>query len=528
VTSDHWDCIVIGSGFGGSTVALELASAGRRVLVLERGGRVARGEAASDPRVIQVERRYRSTSPFEVDERWGRKQVYADAVVGGNSVFYGAASLRLRPEDFDSGSRFDTEVPEGISVPRWPVDYDDLEPYYGRAEHEIGVAGIAGSDPYEPPRSSDFGEAPPPYGSTARMIANAAEGLGLRPFPLPLTINFSGNDDRPKCVLCMKCDLFPCVFCSKNDMAVTLLPRAEAQGAIIRERTIAKRLIVSGGRVKGVECLDLNTGEETTVSADLCVVSCGALASAGLLLASGLEHLEPNGKLIGRYLMRHCSGIVIGMFPFKTNPEHLFPKQVAITDFYHGHASKKPSGPWGVIQALQTPPPEYILHTSPYPAPVGRLGVKTLEYQAYLLCLAEDLPNRQNFVDLDPVETDQHGLPIVRVFHKYVPRDLRARRALYREAGRILRKAGSLIRFRLPIHTYSHAVGTTRFGADPADAVLDPWCRLYGVQNLFVVDGGFMPTSGGVNPSLTIAANGFRVGRHIADNWNEFVGVEAV
>ncbi len=300
------------------------------------------------------------------------------------------------------------------------------------------------------------------------------------------------------------------------------LQPAVACGATIREKTVAKRLVLSDGRVSVVECVDLNTGEETTVSADISIVSGGAIASAGLLLSSGLQHVEPNGRLIGRYLMRHCCGVVVGLFPFKTNPERLFHKQVAITDFYHGHPSEKPDGPWGIIQGLHTPPPEYILATNPYHAAVGKLGVKTLDYQCYLLCLAEDLPSHENRVEVDSVHSDQHGIPMVHVHHKHLRRDLLARRALFRESGRILRQAGSLFRGRMPIHTYSHALGTTRFGMDPEKSVLDQWCNFYGVPNLFVVDSGFMPTSGGVNPSLTIAANGLRVGAHIAEHWKDY------
>ncbi len=522
-TDCHWDCIVVGSGFGGSTVALKLASAGLNVLVLERGKRVDRDATAWDPRAILVERKYESTSPVEVDERSGRRRTHFDAAVGGNSIFYGAASLRLRPEDFDAPSNVSSDTPEFGPRMSWPIEYGDMEPFYSEAEREIGVAGVMGSDPYEPPRSHGFSETPPPFGSSARLIANAAERLGLKPFPLPLAMNFGAEFDRPRCEMCMTCDLFPCRICAKNDMAVTLLPKAEALGVTVRERTIVKRLAVSNGKVRGVECIDLNTGEETTAYCDLCVVSGGAIASAALLLSSGLQHVEPNGELIGRYLMRHCSGIVIGIFPFKTNPEHRFHKQLAISDFYHGHPSKEPKGPWGLLQTLQTPPAEYIHHASPYPSVIGHIGAWTLQYQCYLLCIAQDVPNSENRVDLDPVHKDQHGVPIARVFHKYAQRDLGARKALYREANRILRQAGSLIRLRFPIHTYSHAVGTTRFGTNSEEAVLDPWCRFFGVSNLFVVDGGFMPTSGGVNPSLTIAANGFRVGAHIAEHWSDYV-----
>jgi choline dehydrogenase-like flavoprotein len=501
---------------------------GVRVLVLERGRYVDRDDTAWDSRVIQIERKYKSKTPYEVDERWGRETTYPDDTVGGKSVFYGAASFRMRAEDFEFRSRFDPDEIGPVPPMDWPVTYEELEPYYSEAEHEIGVAGVSGVDPNEPFRSADYPAKPPPYGSTAKLITKAANKLGLEPFPLPLAINFEESAGRTKCQMCMTCDLFPCKVCAKNDLAVTLLPKAAKFGAIVREKTIVKRLLRSEGRIRKIECIDTESGEETEISCDLCVVSCGAIASASLLLASGLDEVKPSGSLIGRYLMRHCSGIVIGIFPFKTNPERLFHKQIAITDFYLGHPKRGPKGPWGMIQALQTPPPEFVQETAPYPQPVGFLGAKTLPYHAYLLCIAEDLPNIENRVEIDRQRLDPFGSPIGQVYHKYYKRDLLARHALFREAARILRKAHSIVRVRLPIHTYSHALGTTRFGTDPQHSVLDPTCRFHGLSNLYVVDAGFMPTSAGVNPSLTIAANGLRVGKYIADNWDDAINRGAV
>jgi hypothetical protein len=252
-------------------------------------------------------------------------------------------------------------------------------------------------------------------------------------------------------------------------------------------------------------------------------VSAGAIPSPALLLRSGLGDVGPNGSVIGRHLMRHCSGIMIGVFPFRTNPERLFHKQVALTDFYFGREGDAPHGPWGSIQSLQTPPPVFVRHEAPYPAPIGQLAAKSLAFQAYLLCMAEDLPQWENRVDVDATQTDPLGLPITSVHHTYLERDLQARTALYRQAGRILRRAGALFRLRFPIHTYSHALGTCRMGTDPATSVVDPWCGFHGIPNLFVVDGSFMPSSGGVNPSLTIAANGFRVGAHLVEHWDDRV-----
>ncbi len=172
-----------------------------------------------------------------------------------------------------------------------------------------------------------------------------------------------------------------------------------------------------------------------------------------------------------------------------------------------------------MIQGLQVPPREYFLGGAPFP--IGHVAAATAKRHIILLCVAEDIPQWSNRVSLHGHRRDEQGDPIARLEHRYLARDLAARRTLYREACRVLRAAGAWIRIRKPIYTFSHAVGSCRFGDDPAHAPLDPYCRLHGVDNLFVVDGSFMPTAGGVNPSLTIAANALRVGQYVSDHWSQ-------
>jgi choline dehydrogenase-like flavoprotein len=520
--AERWDAVVVGTGFGGSMVALQLARAGLRVLLLERGRWVDRDDSAWDPRAILVDRKYRSATPVAVA---GTTLRYPDELVGGNSVVYGAASLRMREADFTMGSLLSTATRPERAFVDWPIRYADLEPYYGEAEQLLSVAGVAGQDPTEPPRHGSYPDTPAPYSSPARAMADAAAARGLHPFPLPLAINFGGRGGRARCIQCLTCDLFPCKIGAKNDLAVTVLPEAIRRGAVVRPRTIAERLLVEHGRVAGVACVDADTRERFTVRADGYVVSAGAIASPALLLRSGLGALEPNGRLIGRHLMRHCSGIVVGLLMRRANPERSFHKQVAITDFYFGPAGTPPDAGcewWGTIQGLQVPPAEYF--TSQAPFPIGQIGAATLERHLYALCLAHDEPNPDNRVALHPTRRDPYGLEVAQVFHRYSARDRRARRGLYREASRVLRQAGAWLRLRKHIATFSHAVGSCRMGDDPAHAVLDPWCRVWGVPNLYVVDGSFMPTSGAVSPSLTIAANALRVGAHLAANWSTVLG----
>ncbi len=517
ITKKHWDAIIIGTGFGGSMTALRLANAGMDVLMLERGDWVVRDDSVWDVRSILIDRNYKAPSPYDADAWVGRSEVYPDMAVGGNSIFYGAASLRLREFDFEARSHYG-KIADDLELVDWPIAYSDLAPYYDQVEHLLGVAGVAGQDPFEPPRNIDFCQEPAPYSTPARLLAETGRKMGLSPFPLPLAINYGQDPKRENCIHCTTCDLFPCKISAKNDLSVTVLPEALAQGAKLRPNTVAAKLLKKESRITGVECVDRKSGERFALKSDVCIVSGGGVASARLLQLSGLQNSPRNGDLIGRYLLRHCNGVVIGMFPFQTNPEQKFNKQVAFTDFYINRPENNGlKGPMGMLQALQVPPPEYI--TSQAPAVIGQIGAATTKLHMYLLCIAEDLPNPQNRVRLHDEKRDGFGLPIAKITSKYHKRDLRARRALYREGAKILKQAGAFIRVKKPINTYSHAVGTCRFGNSPDEAVLDPNCNFFGVPNLFVIDGSFMPTSGSVNPSLTIAANALRVADYLANNW---------
>lgn len=495
-------------------VALQLARAGWRVLVLERGRWVDRDDSAWDTHAILVERKYRSATPTE---QLGAASHYPDELVGGNSVVYGAASLRMREADFVMGSmRSTAHRPERAFVD-WPIRYADLAPFYHEAECLLGVAGSAGRDPCEPPRQGDYPHEPAAYSIPARALDDAARARGLHPFPIPLAINFGGHDGRAKCAQCTTCDLFPCKLGAKNDLAVTVLPAAQRLGAVVRPRTIVERLQRENGSISGLECIDMDSHARFTVHATNYVISAGACASPALLLRSGLDRLRGNGRLIGRHLMSHCSGIVLGLTGRVTNPEHRFHKQVAITDCYFGPAGAGPQDGhhWqGMIQGLHVPPAEYIRAKAPFP--IAQLGAATSRRHLYALCIAHDEPNAENQVSVHSTRRDCHGVPVSQISHTFSARDRLARRALYDEASAVLQAAGAWLRLRRPIATFSHAVGTCRMGSDPEHAVLDPWCQVFGVSNLHVVDGSFMPTSGAVNPSLTIAANALRVGDHLA------------
>ena len=508
--STIYDAIVIGSGFGGSMIAYQLVHAGFKVLMLERGDWVKRGLHNWEPDgTIDLTPYYTTETPYRVLAGGNCDVMGPYSCVGGPSVFYGTVSMRFREADFEANP-----VIARDSSAYWPYTYPDLEPYYTHAEQLLNIAGEAGTDPTEPYRSSSYPQKLNDLSHTSQTIRNAAQQLGLKPFRLPLAINYSSDQERNPCVACTTCDSFACAIQAKNDLATCVLPDLIKKGLELKANTVVTRLVTDGKRVVALECVDRKTNKKSSYRAKLFILSAGALGSPHLLLASDLQHLNPGGHAIGRYLMRHCNGIVFGLFPRHPNPAKQFHKQLGIQDFYFGHPTiQDPPGKLGNLQQLQTPPVGLV--EAYLPKPLGKLLSPLVEHLTGLLVMAEDQPQSSNRVAIDRTQTDRFGLPQLTITHHYTKRDEAARLALIKKAKQILRKAGAWFFYVHKIETFSHAVGTVRMGDDPKTSALDPYCRFRGIDNLYVVDGSFMPTSAGLNPSLTIAANALRVGEQI-------------
>lgn len=523
---EGYDAIVVGSGFGGAMTAHALLESGARVLMLERGDWAARGpEFWDDVRgFFQLTPAYTRETRYEVQQKrrrggeWKREAEGIVACVGGPSLYYGGASFRFRAEDF-------LGAPEivGDSGARWPIDYAELEPFYTRAERLLGIAGRAGDDPTEPPRSGPYPAPPAPLTPISARIAAAAERLGLHPFRVPLALN--GGGDGPACVACITCDGYACAIGAKNDLSTRLLEPDQRHGLEVRPNLVVTRLVEEGGRIVAVEGVDRRTGTTHRFEGDRVILAAGALASPHLLLASGLEQLNPAGSMVGRNLMRHCNAFVYGIFASPPDPGRRHHKQVAIHDFYLGDpaSADAPAGKLGNLQQVMTPQTGAALRWTHglrgamtmqrALAPLIRLGTRHL---TGLQVIAEDQPRAENRVTVDWERRDRFGLPVPVVTHEYTERDRRARAALVTRATQVLLEAGAWRTFPYMVTTFSHAVGTVRMGSDPATAPLDELCRFRGVENLYVIDGSFMPTAGGVNPSLTIAANALRVAASLA------------
>lgn len=504
-SQSRYDAIVIGSGFGGCMTALPLLESGMRVLMLERGGWVARSEANwGDEGAFVLTPHYTHETHFSIWSglRGWRPQGIC-ACVGGPSVFYGGASFRFREADF--APPFEITTDSGAA---WPIAYTDLESSYSRAERLLNIAGAAGVDPTEPFRSGPFPAEPAPLRGPSPSIERAARSLGLHPFRIPMAI------EGAVCRSCTTCDAFACAVSAKNDLATRLIPTLLSMGMELRAGMVVSRLNESDGRVVSVEAFDTASGDRLRFAADRIVLAAGAIATPHLILASGLERKNSGARVIGHYLMRHCNAMMYGFFRQPPNPDDTHHKQLAIHDFYFGDPLRREFSKLGNIQQVMAPPVSLI--RAMLPKLLGRAVAAFIGNLTGLLAIAEDQPRSANSVSVASGPVDRFGLPPASIRHRYTRRDFAARKALLARTRQILREAGAAFTVTYPVSTFSHAVGTVRMGDDPRTSALDAECRFRGIDNLWVTDGSAFPTSAGVNPSLTIAANALRVGSSIA------------
>jgi len=504
-TPERFDVIILGSGAGGGTMAQALAPSGARILLVERGEAVPREPENWNPASVWQELRYRTT------ERWvdgaGREFVpYTHYCVGGNTKFWGSALIRLRREDFAALRHVDGESPA------WPIEYETLAPYYDRAEQLYGVRGLAGVDPTEPPRGP-FPHAPVPHSPMMQGIVEGLRAQGLRPFPLPLGVLAPG--EATGCVLCNTCNSFPCRVGAKSDAEVcAVTPAIAAANVTLWTGAEARRLLTNpqGTRVEAVEIV--RQGVVARVEAPVIVVSCGAVNSAALLLRSATERhprgLANSSDLVGRRYMAHLATMMQGFHPFRRN-DTVFQKTVALNDFYF----EGPDTPYPLGHLQSQGRTHGIMAKA-----VGDTiipGIPLSAYDAWVargvdwLAMSEDLPNPENRVAVTP-----DG----RIRLEYVPNNLLAHTRLVEAATRMLKRLGfwKVMRHSLKSRNTTHQCGTCCFGADPTTSVLDAFCRSHDVENLFVVDASFFPSSAAVNPGLTIIAQALRVADHIRDS----------
>jgi choline dehydrogenase-like flavoprotein len=359
----------------------------------------------------------------------------------------------------------------------------------------------------EPPRTRLYSFAPLELTGPSQRIFKAARSLGLNPSFTPMALRFR---NAPRCLQCLTCDGFPCKVQAKSDACTFLEMNDEGRMQVFTGISV-DRLEFSQEDVYNIKATDVKSGEKLNIPIEgkPLVLAAGALWSPEVLLRSQLETLKDVGRkdLIGRRLMRHCNAVLAGVFPFHTNVRKEFQKQLAIFDFYDHHRQKHGYSS-GVIQDIYTPSSCVISANAPFPLKTIS-GMLSSRIQS-LLCIAEDEAQENNRIELNANNNFQK-LTKLKIFHQYTKRDLERRDFLLQQAKKILKRSGALLFYTMHINSFSHAVGTLVMGSSPAESVLDPNCKFWGVKNLWVLDGSFMPRSAGVNPSLTIVANSLRV-----------------
>lgn len=542
------DIVIVGSGAGGAPLALCLSQAGFDVLVLEKGVRHERSDyihdelftatspgffvpdVREDPHVLVD---YDSPQPGPTPSNYG----WTATCVGGGTTHMGGTFCRFHPDDF----MLRTRCGDFESIEDWPYKYEDLEPYYTQAEWAIGVSGAAGTSPFEGFRSRPYPMPPLASHPLARLIDDACRKLGVHAFPTPRAINSQPYDGRPACTHCNVCSGYGCPTGARGGSVLeTLLPRAEAtDNCEIRPSAMVREITVGpNGRATGCLYLD-DAGVEHRVRAKLVCICCSAVESARLLLLSR-SPLFPDGiangnGLVGRNFQFHCSSSGRARFRYDTHTDIAWGDQTSfltrsVMDHYFlpPRVSEFPKGGLLKFELLRAPPISAAQEVAwqGRTRPIWgeqlaeRLWERFRETRDVTLEVFQDfIPNDRTLVVLDTEVTDKWDLPSARM-HVATPDHHRvAGRWLVHHGLEILREAGAdtLITGNLGYPNTVMAHGTCRAGTDPTRSVLNAFCRSHDVPNLFVVDGSFMPTSGGVPTTLTIIANSFRTADYIRD-----------
>jgi choline dehydrogenase-like flavoprotein len=524
-----WDAIVVGTGMGGGTLGYSLARSGRRVLFVDKGRSTLPGSPgtirAAEPEVAEPLCSRTVEAYFDALARAGRTTdvmeymlgdtarqfvPYLGSGTGGSSAIYGMVAERFFARDFTPRQNFrdpgDSTVPDA-----WPVTYDQMRPWYAAAERLLRVRGQP--DPLRPEAADANLPAPPPFSPDNQPLIDHLVAQGLHPYRLPMACDYTDA--------CATCQGYLCNQSCKNDAARNCLqPALAEQGAQLLTQCRVVRLDADATHVRQVIC-DHPSGT-LTLTAKVVVLAAGALHTPMLLLNSRSgdwpQGLANGSDWVGRNLMRHLVDW-INVWPHRGWKIRGPNKEIGLNDFYFWEGDK-----YGSVQSAGAVPPLEVMTNYPGWQSKALRPVRPAVRPVYehffnsghlLAAIVEDLPYLDNRV-LPSDATNADGSPRTRIqYHLHASET--ARRAVFlRELAQVLKPFRKLTLRRADSSvTLAHACGTCRFGTDPNTSVLDPYNRAHEVQNLYVVDGSFFPSSTALNPSLTIAANALRVAEHV-------------
>lgn len=498
IDDQYYDIIIVGTGAGGGTLLHKLTPTGKKILILERGDFMPLEEQNRSNVDIFKKERYHAPEEW-LDSNGEPFSPQTNYAVGGNTKVYGAALLRLRERDFEAVNH-----QEGVS-PEWCVKYAEFEPYYTEAEQLYMVHGEAGADPTEPPRSAEYPYPAVPHEPCIQEAIAAIAEQGVHPTTLPLTLTRQTDDP------------------TGDSEVFGIAPALKSPNVTLKTsaRVVCLHTNPSGKAVKAVQAeID---GQAYLFLGDIVVLACGAVNSAAVLLRSHNEK-HPNGLAnrsdqVGRNLMKHQMSAVVQLSAPNSGK---FLRSVSVNDFYWGDQDfHYPMGhiqnTGGLLQDIifAESPPVLSLFAKVMPG----FGVKQMATHSIgWWAQTETLPNPDNRVR---VEGDK-------LYFEYTPNNIEAHdRLVYRwievlkaaeKTGKsVFQRSGMHPRGEAPIQVVANQCGTCRFGTDPVTSVLDADCRTHDLDNLYVVDSSFFPSSGGVSPALTVIANALRVGDRLIE-----------
>ena len=507
-----WDVIVVGAGMGGGTLGSQLAAKGWRVLFLEKGVNIARRhtyQVSDEPSQRISTGNWPLRMTVDVDGNVSRVHPPLGCGTGGTSLLYAAALERFSRVDF-APSDASARAQRGSAYDGWPIDYDSFLPYYEKAEALFRVRGTP--DPLDPDDSHKLLD-PPQLSEQEGHFMDSFEQAGMHPYRIHVGIEYVEN--------CSECLGRICEQnCKSDSNRLCIQPVLQRQQAFILDECEVSRIEAGPDSVQHVVCH--HQGTTYQLKARLYVLSASAYFTPVILLNSKNAHwpdglLNRNG-LIGRNLMFHISDFV-ALWPTRPCSKAGANKTISLRDFYRHDGMHM-----GSFQSTGLDPSYdhilYFLVTSmelswfPWPRKpafwvlqrIAKISTKMFATCSIFATILEDFPYADNRIELDPNEPGDMRV----VYH--MRRELKRRNRKFRKLlVRHFRRHKPRFLAGQPRLNFGHPSGTCRFGDDPAHSALNADCRAHDVDNLYVVDASFFPSSTGANPSLTIAANAIRV-----------------
>jgi len=503
--SDASVAVVIGSGAGGGVLANELAQAGINVVCLEAGRRLAFGDIVNDERVMDARMTWR-------DKRIGEGllnphfPVWTCKTVGGTTMHWTATSVRLRPHEFAPKTHYGLANTSAID---WPLTYEELEPYYARAEAKMGVSGTNGLPPL-------------PMNNNMKVLAAGARRLGYKHITSTgVAINSAYYDGRPQCQQIGFCKS-GCAIGAKWSTLYTEIPKAEATGRF-ELRTNAMALKIehdAAGRVSAVVYADEDGALHRQRARIVCVAG-NAIETARLLLNSK-SALFPDGLAngaghVGRNYLKH---VVLGALGFMPGDVHFYrgaQQGGHIADEQRHDESRGFAGGYQIESAAFSPlAVARVAYGGKWGAELTR-AMENYTRIAATFITGEDPAQQSNGIRLHPEEKDQYGLPAPVVHYEDHENAGPMRNHAAAAARGIFENLGADRVAPFSVNMATHNLGTCRMSENRQDGVCNKWGRAHEIENLFISDGSQFASSGSANPTLTIVALAIRQAAHIKE-----------